>query len=234
MKKKKKKSVLQTKQDYNVPTIAGIPIETCNIANEMKKCTIGTVYLSDKTSKTQKSNSYKYNSVPRKTITVNNVPTIYVYRGYLNINTSDLEDCYLIINDVVHKSKVRIIVAYNKKNQHYYMSVNQLERLHKQGIFPSVIIRESNEGSEPLYIGEFRQNSELSLYGYKVGVSGLSTLKRHDILKYIINNNILYRYQIISILTGHIALREYRTDKDFSKAIRDWEEDIKFINDYKS
>ena len=40
-------------------------------------------------------------------------------------------------------------------------------------------------------------------------------------------------YEIIEHLQGLISLREGRTDKDFSNAINNWREDIRFVNDYK-
>lgn len=40
-------------------------------------------------------------------------------------------------------------------------------------------------------------------------------------------------YEIVEHLQGLISLREERTDRDFSTAINNWREDIKFVNDYK-
>lgn len=79
---------------------------------------------------------------------------------------------------------------------------------------------------------DFAEQSWLTVYGYKVGKSGLDAKSRHSILKYIIDNGIMSRYEIIQLLESNITLREIQYDKDFSYAISDWEEDIKFIKTY--
>ena len=57
---------------------------------------------------------------------------------------------------------------------------------------------------------------------------------RHRILAHVLDNKIMYRYEIIEHLQGLIMLWEMRSDKDFSAAINDWREDIIFINGYES
>lgn len=233
----------KTKKQKNYPSwprntsencIAGIPIETCNIKN-VRQSNIGMVYLGNNQSSSltqKKTKLVEPVAIPKKTITPDDIPDIYVYRGYLTVPKQNLIDYYMMVNDVSHTNRYRIIVAYNTVNHRYYMAVKQLEKLHKNHCFPEIVIHESNEGSEPLYVGDFRQASELGLYGYKVGKTGLPKKRRQEILKYVIDKEILYRYEIVSLLNGNITLREYRSDRDFSKAISDWEEDIDFVNDY--
>jgi len=107
-----------------------------------------------------------------------------------------------------------------------------LKQLHKRNCFIDAILKYSGVGSVPVYEGEFRQYSELGLYGYKVGASGVDRKKRHEILDYIIEKKILSRNKIISLLNGNISLRKGRSDRDFTKAIHDWEEDIEYVSNY--
>lgn len=241
MAKKKKKTKKQKKypswpRNTSDNCIAGIPIETCNIKN-VRQSNIGMVYLGNKESNNTTQRKVKDIEpivIPKETITPEKIPDIYVYRGYLTVPKQNLIDYYMFVNDVSHTNRYKIIVAYNKVNRRYYMGIKQLEKLHKNNCFPEIVIHESTEGSEPLYVGDFRQASELGMYGYKVGKSGLPKKRRHEILKYVIDEKILRRYEIVSLLNGNITLREYRSDRDFSKAISDWEEDIDFVNDYRS
>lgn len=232
MAKKKKRTSKLLENGNN--SIAGIPIEKCDL-RRVKQSHAGVVYLTDNRSKymtTKRQKQQEQIRIPTKTIRIDGTPTIYVYRGYLMIEDDLLIDYYMIVNDIQHRQKTKVIVAHNIKNKHYYMSVKQLENLHKKGFFPDAHIMSSNMGSEPLYTGMFRQYSQLKIYGYRVGNYGLPKNIRQEILAYIIDKQILQRYKIISLLNGNIKLREEREDRNYSKAIADWEEDIKFVNDY--
>ena len=232
-KKKKKQTSKQLEPPNN--SIAGIPIEKCDLS-KIKQSHAGMVYLTDNKSKYLTTKKFKQQEsvrIPTKTISVEGTPTIYVYRGYLMIEDDLLIDYYMIVNDMQHRKKAKVVVAHNIRNQHYYMSIQQLENLHKKGFFPDVHIQSSIMGSLPLYEGTFHQYSKLKIYGYRVGNYGLPRNVRHEILAYIIDKQILKRYKIISLLNGNIKLREEREDKDYSKAIVDWQEDIRFVNDYK-
>lgn len=246
--KQNRKSTKHTSKSYPKPTtkakkskkkhIAGIPVATYTPelkerAEKQRK--FGGVYLANNESKylqDKRTHSQYVAPTPKETIKTSETPTLYVYKGYLTIDKKHLTDYYMLVDDIEHKNKLRVVVAYNSENKHYYISTAQIERLHKQSLFPNIIMKTTNEGSEPMYDNNFRKYSELTLYGYKVGKSGLPASKRHRILTHIIDKKILRRFEIISLLNGNIALREKRTDRNFSEAISDWKEDIEFVNDY--
>lgn len=219
--------------------IGGIPVATYTpelkeLAKKQKRAGTG-VYLVNNESdclKSKHTNNQYTLPTPKKTITTSKTPTLYVYKGYLTINKEHLIDYYLIVDDIEHKNKMRIVVAHDTETSRYYVSATQIARLHKQSLFPDIIVKTTNLGSEPMYGENFRQYSELALYGYKVGKTGLPASKRHRILSHIIDNKILRKYEIISLLNGNITLREERTDRNFSKAIKDWKEDIEFVDNY--
>ncbi len=79
--------------------------------------------------------------------------------------------------------------------------------------------------------GGFATESLLMQYGYSVSeVKGLSQEKRHRILKFIIDNKILSKGEIISYLEFFINQR--RTMENMKYAIAKWEEDKKFVEQY--
>ena len=228
---KKYRSAIEKHPDRN--SIAGIPIETCHIAS-VPQAKTGTVYLTDKSSAQLKKHSatQETNRHPKKTVRLNGTPTIMVYRGYLNVPEDEIIDCYLVLNDIQHKRTRRVVAAYRKCTNRYFLSVKQLEMMHKEGFFPGIRIESSLLGTEPLYTGNFRMYSQLKVYGYRVGKNGLPRKIRQEILAFVLDKHIITRSKIISLLSGDIHLRTDRDDRDYTKAIADWEEDIKFVNDY--
>lgn len=158
---------------------------------------------------------------------------LYVFKGFLNLLKQYTTDYYLMINDIRTRNKYKILVAYNSRTNRYYISETQLNWLHKRNIYPNIVFHACNDGSIPLVTVDFQEFSKLALYGYSAGKNGLDTQDRRKILKHILDNNIMSGYEIIEHLQGLIAFRKGRTDKDFSIAISNWEEDIKFVNDYR-
>lgn len=157
-----------------------------------------------------------------------------VFRGFLNLKKGETKDYYLYVEDILTGKKYRIVVAYNTYNYNYYISDTQLKWLHKHGIYPKAEFYRCNDGSVSFSELDFQEFSELKLYGYAAGKSGLDVEKRHKLLQYIIDNNFMHRYEIIEHLQGLIALRLDRTDKDYSTAIGNWRADIMFVNEYKN
>ncbi len=75
--------------------------------------------------------------------------------------------------------------------------------------------------------------SLLHQMGYRVGLSSpLSEKQRHMILGCIVDNKIMSRIQIINYLNTFISFRKSREEYRF--AIEDWQNDINFINTYKT
>lgn len=158
--------------------------------------------------------------------------SLFVFKGFLNLKKENTVDYYIYVNDICTKKRYKLLVAYNSKIKRYYISDTQIRKLHKAGIYPQAFFYICNVGSIPFNKADFREFSKLALYGYSAGKNGLNRKERHKILKHILDNRILTRYQIIEHLQGLIHLRERRKDKDFSIAIKNWEDDIAFVNDY--
>lgn len=188
-----------------------------------------------KIKKTNKGYSYKNVYGNLKQINAFDViTTIYIYSGSLLASKKNLCDCKLGIRDLITKEKIYIYVVYNMHSHKYYLSIHQLTELVKNHSF-NIIIKYANskECTEPIDFKEFKQNSLLSLYGYRVGQKGLTSNHRHHIIKFLIDNKIMSAHKIISLLNSNIALRQGNISKNYSKAINDWKQDINFTADYK-
>ena len=162
----------------------------------------------------------------------NEIPNLNVFKGYLNVDKKQVMDFKMIVQDIKTGSRIQILVAYHIRTEKYYISDKQLKYLHKNKYFPKAVFQPSNAGSIPLDTFDFNEYSILSLYGYCAGKNGLREFDRRQILIHLLDNRILRAYEIVSHLQGLISLREERTDRDFSQAIKDWNDDIIFVNNY--
>lgn len=160
------------------------------------------------------------------------IPVINVFKGFLRLDKTHTIDYKMFFKDIKSNAKQSMLVAYNNKTKKYYISDVQLKYLHKKGYFPKAIFITCDSGSIPFTNDNFQEFSTISLYGYSVGKNGLLQKDRRKILKHILDNKIMKGYEIITHLRGLIALREKRTDKDFSVAIKEWESDILFVSQY--
>lgn len=158
---------------------------------------------------------------------------LYVFKGFLNLKKEYTTDYYVYVSDIKTSRHFRLLVAYNSKTKKYYISDTQIKRMHKHGVFPNAIFYACNDGSIPLVGVEFHEFSKLAIYGYSAGKNGLSVNDRHRIINYVLDKKIMRKYEIIEHLQGLIHLREQRADKDFSVAIRNWKDDIEYVNNYK-
>ena len=78
----------------------------------------------------------------------------------------------------------------------------------------------------------WQNKSLLNMYGYSVDKNnGLSVQERHDILAFIIENDILSPNKIVNYLQGFISLR--KNNRSMSAAIEKWREDISYVLRYR-
>lgn len=157
------------------------------------------------------------------------IPQIFLFRGGLKIPKDEIVDALITVSDFHGFSKT-LYVAYNQKKKKIYMSYDQLDYYNSRKTQLKVKIIKSDAGTKSFdTFDTFNEFHILSLYGYRVGKSGLSTPDREEILKFVFDNEILKGYEIIKHLKSCISLRENRTDRDFSEAIDDWKHDIEYV-----
>lgn len=160
------------------------------------------------------------------------VPNLFVFKGFLNLSKKATIDYFAKIEEIGTGRKHEILVAYNMKSDRYYISETYLKYLHKKKIYLNAIINACNDGSVPLITPDFNDISRLAMYGYSAGKNGLREAERRKIIRHVIDNKIMRRYELIEHLQGLINLRKKREDADFSVAISNWESDIVFISKY--
>ena len=182
----------------------------------------------DSAKKIVNAHNRKSNSNQRKIHFNNIIPEINVYSGFLNFNYNNTEDVILYLPDISNNNVYKVLGTYNIKSGKYYVSYEQVKK-HIKGKH-HIRARFRCFGNSGFV--NFREFSELKLYGYSVGYNGETEFVRHHILRYVIENKVMSGMEIISHLQGQISLREYRTDKDFSAAISDWKKDIKYVERY--
>ncbi len=89
---------------------------------------------------------------------------------------------------------------------------------------------EENDKNNNLF-DSWQSKSLLNLYGYTVDQNkNLTSKERHQILAFIIENNILSQYKIVNYIQGFIKLR--KNNKNMKSAIDKWNEDMKYVLNY--
>ena len=164
--------------------------------------------------------------------TKNKIVHLYIFRGYLTLSRERLRDYNLIVYDIIHNFSYEIFVTYDFISGKIYMSYEQYLYYRKYRLNAKFTM--TNTGTQLIDVYDsFSSVSELALYGYSVGyTSYLTENDRHKILAYLIDNNIMKPYSIISHLQGQIRLKEKIEYKDYSRAIREWKNDIRFVDNY--
>lgn len=76
---------------------------------------------------------------------------------------------------------------------------------------------------------EFNTESYLHSLGYKVGATGLNEYQRRKLLKRVLNEGKISKYDVIETLERNISMFGYR--KDRQKAVLDWQNDLRYIKE---
>lgn len=154
--------------------------------------------------------------------------TLYVSNKVNCIRTHRTEEVVAYIPDIYEKIH-KINVIYCFECDMFMVSSKMLQNFYKNDLhFKNIKFHMRKEYN----YSDFSEQTWLSVCGYKVGRNGLSKYERRQILKYIVDEELMSRHEIIDYLYGFIGLREYRWDCDFSGAIEDWNDDIKFLREY--
>lgn len=76
---------------------------------------------------------------------------------------------------------------------------------------------------------EFNTESYLHSLGYKVGSTGLNEYQRRRLLKRVLNEGKISKYDVIETLERNISMFGHR--KDRQKAVSDWKNDLRYIKE---
>lgn len=119
----------------------------------------------------------------------------------------------------------------------YYIYEHIYQEMKRKGYICCKVIKLSElqgfEGSDiNNQFSTWQDKSLLNLYGYSVDKNkNLSIKERHQILAFIIENNILSTQRVANYLQGFIMLR--KNNKNMTSAIFKWKEDINYVLNYK-
>lgn len=119
----------------------------------------------------------------------------------------------------------------------YYMYEGTYQSMKRIGYICCKVIKLSElkqfEGADKnnSLFDSWQSRSLLNLYGYTVDQNkNLTSKERHQILAFIIENNILPQYKIVNYIQGFIKLR--KNNKNMRSAIDKWNEDMKYVLNY--
>lgn len=158
------------------------------------------------------------------------IKSVYVFRSHNNCSSKKhmTSTYHAKILDITNKKYLYMKVLYCETCKKYYVSEKQIKRFTNHRVFPKIRILFCN----PNYIrGKFRNQSELSLYGYNARKDGLDDNERHNLLAGLIDNRLMDSFEIINHLSLLISLHEYHSQ--WSEAIKKYYSDIDFVNTYK-
>lgn len=118
-------------------------------------------------------------------------------------------------------------VFYCEQCEKYWINYEAIEELIKKQFYPNFkyrIVNESWEGLKPA--------SELMLYGYNVREGDLSKEQRQNLLKYLIDNNLMSKQKIIQNIETRVEFNGRKRGNENAK--QRWKEDIKYVSEYTS
>ncbi len=118
-------------------------------------------------------------------------------------------------------------VFYCEQCDKYWINYEAIEELIKKQFYPNFKYRVVNESWEGL-----KPASELMLYGYNVKEGDLSKERRQNLLKYLIDNNLMSKQKIIRNIETKVEFNGKKRGNENAK--RRWQEDIKYVSEYTS
>lgn len=117
----------------------------------------------------------------------------------------------------------------------YFVTDTAFERLTRGGRLCCRVIELQDAINLKEGKGRFSQYAKESMihqYGYNVAkAEGLTSGNRQSILSFVIENDIMSQYEIISFLEGLIRTREGM--RNMQDAVAKWKEDVRFLERYK-
>ncbi len=214
------------------------------LANKIVACVEERIKADKKTANINTDTNKKSKIVPKKNYdkVYNVAPKALVIRSnnsycIKNHAVEDIGACFWICTKKGELEQITVGAGYCESCNVFFLPRIVYEKLKAEG---TILCRMIDE--ESYITGNYLSNifgvtladeSLLHQMGYRVGLSSpLSEKQRHMILGCIVDNKIMSRIQIINYLNTFISFRKSREEYRF--AIEDWQNDINFINTYKT
>lgn len=159
---------------------------------------------------------------------------LYIHRGN---NIICLRDHHNITNvtcniKTVDGKREQINAQFCNRCKKFFISQTSYERYRKKmNLIPVKFQFVDKNGRFSKFVNNSQECSPLFLAGYNVSKrNNLSVRERTDLLKFILNHEIMDKHEIIGYLQYFIALN--RLKPNFSSAIQKWEDDLEFVEEY--
>ena len=145
---------------------------------------------------------------------------------YIKIKTSQYDSGYILIEYNGHYCN-KCKNYFDFKQSFILQLRNQDVPIHK---IESRLIDDNGKriSVDKLRFELYNKESDLHSYGYKVGHSGISKLKRQKILDKLIFDKILSVSEIKDTLNRNIST--FKGNKRYEKSVTDWKDDLDYIN----
>ena len=124
---------------------------------------------------------------------------------------------------------IDVPALYCKECDEYYINEQTYNSIKHKGTLCHRVVTENEYLKVRKNYNSWNDKSILSSYGYNVNAQDdLSDQERHDIIAFVIENNICTSEEILSFLEWLVRKRGYR----FPDAANKWERDIEFTKEY--
>lgn len=147
-----------------------------------------------------------------------------------NHNISPAKLSVHIINNMGYKMNKTYLGNYCKTCDKCFITNSTFQSIKQSGSVLCKIIDETKQNQSEGVYANWNTESELASYGYNVRHNDLSVLQRREILKLLIDNQVLNKDDIIKHLEMLISFRRNQTT--MKEAIEKWESDIEWIKQY--
>lgn len=155
---------------------------------------------------------------------------LYVCKGKIRceINKHDVKSVSIDVSTPINKM-AHLNASYCNKCKLLFIHYDEYERFRVLYGLPNIQFRPMQSDQSPF--DSWEDFSVLNLAGYTVNErKGLSDEERHNILSYLLDNDIIQKHEIINYLNGFIALR--KDNPTMESAIEKWENDLTFVRNY--
>ncbi len=188
-----------------------------------------------KTNRQKRNFKDSINNTKVHSFDTNSPKTVRIFR-HKNIafyQSNDFEMITAMIPCANGGTLVPVTVYYRKSTNQYFINETTYDSIRNRYGLPYLKLKSApSSGNSADRFSAYREHSELNLFGYSVSESsGLSVRSREELLGQLIDNGLLRKSDIVNHLEWLIRSRKNYTNMDH--AIREWEHDLRFVNEYK-
>jgi len=158
--------------------------------------------------------------------------TVYTYksRSLCSLRKHDRNAVVAIVQSLNNKQQFEIDINYCANCEAYYISETSLSVYEER--FGILLLKRIPEEQNSVYVDEheWKEKSELAMFGYSAKDGGLSSKERQFLLSEIVRTKSMTKIEIKEWIE-FLIMRSSNQVKYHNASIK-WKEDLNFINDY--